>query len=51
MPTMQAYETAVRRKAFRRALRLDAEPDTGDLLLYLQRHEQSVDNPNESSLP
>ncbi|WP_123944829.1 MULTISPECIES: YlxR family protein [unclassified Frondihabitans] len=51
MPTMQAYETAVRRKAFRRALRLDAEPDTGDLLLYLQRHEQSVNNPNESSLP
>jgi hypothetical protein len=27
-PTIDAYETAVSRRAFRRALRLDREPDT-----------------------
>ncbi len=41
-PSMQAYESAVRRKAFRRALRLDSEPDTSQVLEYLQRLEQPL---------
>ncbi|AMM21126.1 hypothetical protein AX769_14495 [Frondihabitans sp. PAMC 28766] len=39
-PTMQAYESAVRRKAFRRALRLDSEPDTSEVLHYIETLEQ-----------
>ncbi len=35
-PTLSAYESAVRRKAFRRALRLDSEPDTSEVLHYLE---------------
>lgn len=35
-PTVEAYELAVRRRAFRRAFRLDREPDTSALLEYLQ---------------
>lgn len=31
-PTVEAYELAVSRKAFRRALRLDREPDTSAVL-------------------
>ncbi|WP_286343866.1 YlxR family protein [Frondihabitans sucicola] len=42
IPTMQAYESAVRRKAFRRALRLDSEPDTSELLRYLQELEHPL---------
>ncbi|RKR73839.1 YlxR family protein [Frondihabitans australicus] len=34
-PTLEAYETAVKRKAFRRALRLDSEPDTSEVRRYL----------------
>ncbi|GAA4265025.1 YlxR family protein [Frondihabitans peucedani] len=41
-PTMQAYESAVRRKAFRRALRLDRDPDTSELLQYLQEREHPL---------
>lgn len=36
---MQAYESAVRRKAFRRALRLDSEPDTSEILSHLLERE------------
>ncbi|PCN47886.1 DNA-binding protein [Curtobacterium sp. 'Ferrero'] len=35
-PTVDAYELAVKRRAFRRALRLDREPDTSSVLEYLQ---------------
>ena len=34
-PTVEAYDLAVRRRAFRRALRLDREPDTSAVLEYL----------------
>lgn len=36
-PTVEAYELAVKRRAFRRALRLDREPDTSAVLEYLRR--------------
>ncbi|WP_423917632.1 YlxR family protein [Frigoribacterium sp. 2-23] len=36
-PSIDAFEAAVRRRAFRRALRLDFEPDTGDLREYFAR--------------
>ncbi len=35
-PTVEAYELAVKRRAFRRALRLDREPDTSAVLEYLR---------------
>jgi predicted RNA-binding protein YlxR (DUF448 family) len=35
-PTVEAYELAVKRRAFRRALRLDREPDTSAVLDYLR---------------
>ncbi|MFJ3382749.1 MULTISPECIES: YlxR family protein [unclassified Curtobacterium] len=35
-PTVEAYELAVKRKAFRRALRLEREPDTSAVLEYLR---------------
>jgi hypothetical protein len=41
-PTVQAFESAVRRKAFRRAFRLDREPDTSDLLDYLEKLEHPL---------
>ncbi|WP_309473782.1 MULTISPECIES: YlxR family protein [Curtobacterium] len=34
-PTVEAYELAVKRRAFRRALRLDREPDTSAVLDHL----------------
>ncbi|MGN7189730.1 YlxR family protein [Curtobacterium sp. UCD-KPL2560] len=34
-PTVDAYELAVKRRAFRRALRLDREPDTSAVLDHL----------------
>ncbi|WP_349815059.1 YlxR family protein [Curtobacterium sp. MCBD17_035] len=36
-PTVDAYELAVSRRAFRRALRLDREPDTSAVREYLER--------------
>ncbi|OIH93880.1 hypothetical protein BIU90_07415 [Curtobacterium sp. MCBA15_001] len=36
-PTVEAYEMAVKRRAFRRALRLDREPDTSAVLEHLRR--------------
>ena len=41
-PTTEAYESAVRRKAFRRALRLDSEPDTSELRTYLEQLEHPL---------
>ncbi|WP_420364765.1 YlxR family protein [Curtobacterium sp. L3-7] len=35
-PAVEAYEMAVKRRAFRRALRLDREPDTSAVLDYLR---------------
>jgi predicted RNA-binding protein YlxR (DUF448 family) len=35
-PTVEAYELAVRRRAFRRALRLDRDPDTSAVLHHLE---------------
>ncbi|ROS73204.1 hypothetical protein EDF24_3314 [Curtobacterium sp. PhB130] len=35
-PTVEAYELAVKRKAFRRALRLEREPDTSAVLDHLR---------------
>ena len=40
-PTVEAYELAVKRQAFRRALRLDREPDTSAVLEYLRRLPQA----------
>jgi uncharacterized protein len=34
-PTAEAYDLAVSRRAFRRALRLDREPDTSAVLEYI----------------
>ncbi|WP_345373910.1 YlxR family protein [Frondihabitans cladoniiphilus] len=42
IPTMQNYEAALRRKAFRRALRLASEPDTSDVRDYLERIEHPL---------
>jgi predicted RNA-binding protein YlxR (DUF448 family) len=49
-PTVEAYELAVKRRAFRRALRLGREPDTSAVLEYLRRlpevepiHERQID--------
>jgi len=42
IPTREAYESAVRRKAFRRALRLDSEPDTSDLLAHIEKVEHPL---------
>jgi len=36
-PTMEAFESAVKRKAFRRALRLDSEPDVTDAREHFAR--------------
>jgi predicted RNA-binding protein YlxR (DUF448 family) len=36
--TRQAYETAVQRRAFARALKVAAETDTSDILEYITRH-------------
>ncbi|ROQ41257.1 hypothetical protein EDF46_0633 [Frondihabitans sp. PhB188] len=35
-PSMPAFESAVKRRAFRRALRLDSEPDTSALREFLE---------------
>ncbi|WP_306306287.1 YlxR family protein [Curtobacterium ammoniigenes] len=40
-PTVEAYETALARRAFRRAFRLDREPDTSALLEYLRARADS----------
>jgi uncharacterized protein len=37
-PTVDAYELAVKRRAFRRALRLEREPDTSDVRAYIETH-------------
>jgi predicted RNA-binding protein YlxR (DUF448 family) len=34
-PTVEAYELAVKRRAFRRALRLERDPDTSAVREYL----------------
>lgn len=36
-PSIDAFESAVKRRAFRRALRLDSEPDVDELRAYLTR--------------
>ena len=36
-PSIDAFESAVKRKAFRRALRLDSEPDVDELRDHLTR--------------
>nr|WP_123570797.1 MULTISPECIES: YlxR family protein [unclassified Frigoribacterium] len=36
-PSIDAFESAVKRKAFRRALRLDSEPDVDELRAHLTR--------------
>jgi uncharacterized protein len=36
-PTIDAYELAVKRRAFRRALRLDRDPDTSAVASYLRQ--------------
>jgi uncharacterized protein len=36
-PTIDAYELAVTRRAFRRALRLDRDPDTSQVRAYIER--------------
>jgi predicted RNA-binding protein YlxR (DUF448 family) len=35
-PTVEAYELAVKRRAFRRALRLERDPDTSAVIEYLR---------------
>ena len=36
-PSIDAFESALKRRAFRRALRLDSEPDADELRAYLTR--------------
>jgi len=36
-PSIDAFESALKRRAFRRALRLDSEPDVDELRAYLTR--------------
>jgi uncharacterized protein len=39
-PTVEAHDQAVKRRAFRRALRLDHEPDTSAVRDYLEALER-----------
>jgi predicted RNA-binding protein YlxR (DUF448 family) len=48
-PTVEAYELAVKRKAFRRALRLERDPDTSAVREYLtglQSPEYATEHPD-----
>ncbi|MBD8584678.1 YlxR family protein [Frigoribacterium sp. CFBP 13729] len=48
-PSMDAFESAVKRRAFRRALRLDSEPDTEQLRDHLMRLQTDVHTPSSTT--
>jgi len=48
-PTVEAYELAVTRKAFRRALRLEREPDTSAVLEAVVRIHASSNGPSDTT--